>query len=320
MNFGIIGVGSFGIKRAKAIQNSTGSLSKIYDVNKENLKKASEELKIDPTNNLNDIFDDEKIKAICICAPNKFHKELIIKGIKAGKHVFCEKPIATSVAEGQEILSACKNSKVKVQIGSNHRYFESIKFAKKLLDNKEIGDVISFSGRIGHNGERIKNSWFWKKEISGGGTLIDNGCHLLDLSRYFMGNFASGTGLISNIYWKDMNVEDTAIGSFRTKDGKTSSIFSSWRLLSGYFFIELNGTDGYINIDARFDTHGGDKIFWKIKNEDIQSKDFSKIKPNSYVEEINAFIEKINNGQECSPSISDGIEVLKMVNFIYSEK
>ena len=74
MNFGIIGVGSFGIKRAKAIQNSTGSLSKIYDVNKENLKKASEELKIDPTNNLNDIFDDEKIKAICICAPNKFHK------------------------------------------------------------------------------------------------------------------------------------------------------------------------------------------------------------------------------------------------------
>ena len=55
-------------------------------MNKENLKKASEELKIDPTNNLNDIFDDEKIKAICICAPNKFHKELIIKGIKAGKH------------------------------------------------------------------------------------------------------------------------------------------------------------------------------------------------------------------------------------------
>ena len=74
MNFGIIGVGSFGIKRAKAIQNSKGSLSKIYDVNKENLKKASEELKIDPTNNLNDIFDDEKIKAILFAHQINFTK------------------------------------------------------------------------------------------------------------------------------------------------------------------------------------------------------------------------------------------------------
>ena len=82
-----------------------------------------------------------------------------------------------------------------MQIGSNHRYFESVKFFKKLLDASEIGEVLSFSGRIGHDGERIKNSWFWKRELSGGGTLIDNGCHLLDLARLFLGGFDSGNGI-----------------------------------------------------------------------------------------------------------------------------
>ena len=92
--------------------------------------------------------------------------------------------------------------------------------------------------------------------MSGGGTLLDNGCHLLELSRFFMGEFVSGGGNVSNSYWKNIDVEDTANGFFKTKDGKTASIFCSWRVLSGYFFFELNGTDGYINVDGRFDTHG----------------------------------------------------------------
>ena len=167
--------------------------------------------------------------------------------------------------EAETIYDLSKKSKTIFQMGSNHRYFESVMYAKKLVNNNEIGDVLSFTGRIGHDGERLKNSWFWDKELSGGGTLLDNGCHLLELSRYFMGDFTSGGGSISNSYWKNISVEDTANGFFQTKDGKTASIFCSWRLLSGYFFFELNGTNGYINVDGRFDTHGGDKIFGIIK-------------------------------------------------------
>ena len=80
-------------------------------------------------------------------------------------------------------------------------------FARKLVEEGKIGKVLSFNGRIGHNGERLKNSWFWKKEISGGGTLLDNGCHLLDLSRLFVGNFTSGKGLTSNSFWKTLKLK-----------------------------------------------------------------------------------------------------------------
>ena len=84
------------------------------------------------------------------------------------------------------------------------------------------------------------------------------------------------------------------------------------------FFFELNGTEGYINVDGRFDTHGGDKVFWRDREKKINSKDFSKIKPNSYVDEINNFIENLENGRDCSPSAKDGLEVMRMVNLIYS--
>ena len=181
--------------------------------------------------------------------------------------------------------------------------------------------MLSFNGRIGHNGERLKDSWFWNKDISGGGTLLDNGCHLLDLSRYFLGNFQSGTGSTSNTYWKNLEVEDTACGMFTTKEGKISTIFCSWRLMSGYFFFELNGSDGYINVDGRFDTHGGDKIFWSnIKDKKLLNKDFSDIKPSSYDQEIDNFITNLKEEKKCSPSISDALEVMRMIDFVYSTK
>ena len=98
----------------------------------------------------------------------------------------------------------------------------------------------------------------------------------------------------------------------------SSSIFCSWRLLSGYFFFELNGSEGYINVDGRFDTHGGDKIFWSTKKDGkFYSEDFSHIKPNSYQLEIDNFVNNLKNGKPCSPNANDALEVMRMIKFIY---
>ena len=321
MNFAVIGLGSFGIKRASAIKKSnTANLVAISDLSKKNAEEAKKVLQTS-IYSYDEILKDKNIQVVCICTPNKFHKNIIIDSLNAGKHVFCEKPLARNFDEAQEIFEVANKSKNILQVGSNHRFFESVKYAKKLLDDGVIGDALSFNGRIGHNGERLKNTWFWKKEISGGGTLLDNGCHLLDLSRFFIGNFSSGTGSISNAYWKDIEVEDTASGVFKTNEGKTATIFCSWRLLSGYFFFEINGSEGYINVDGRFDTHGGDKIFWSTKKDNkFFSKDFSHIKPNSYQQEIDNFVSNLINKKKCSPSAKDALEVMRMISFVYKGK
>lgn len=321
MKFAVIGLGSFGIKRASAINESKlADLCFINDVNIENANKASKLLNV-PISDYDQILNNEDIDVVCVCTPNKFHKTIIIDALKAGKHVFCEKPYVQNTNEAKEILEITKNSKGVLQLASNHRFFESVMYAKKLVDEGVIGKVLSFNGRIGHNGERLKNSWFWKKDISGGGTLLDNGCHLLDLSRFFVGNFSSGIGSISNSYWKNIDVEDTASGIFKTDDGRTATIYCSWRLFSGYFFFEINGSDGYINVDGRFDTHGGDKIYWSNNNDKkLLSKDFSHIKPNSYLLEINNFISNLKNKRSCSPSAEDGLEIMRMIEYIYANK
>ena len=320
MKFAVIGLGSFGIKRARAIKDSKiADLVYLYDTSKENAEKASNLLGV-PIKNYNEILSDKSIDVVCVCTPNKYHKDIIIDVLKSEKHVFCEKPYVRNAKEANEILEVTKNSKGVLQLASNHRFFESVMFARKLVKEGTIGKVLSFNGRIGHNGERLKDSWFWKKDISGGGTLLDNGCHLLDLSRVFVGNFTSGKGLTSNVYWKNIEVEDTASGIFKTDDDRTATIYCSWRLLSGYFFFEINGTDGYINVDGRFDTHGGDKIFWSnIKEKKVLSKDFSHIKPNSYLLEIENFISNVKNNKKISPSAEDGLEIMKMIEFIYSK-
>lgn len=321
MNFAVIGLGSFGRKRANAIKESAhGKLLAIFDINQNIAEKASDELKTS-IKTYNEILNDKKINVIAICAPNKFHKEIIIDSLKHDKHIFCEKPLARNLKEAEEIYTLSKKINKSIQVGSNHRYFESVKYAKKLVDQGAIGEILSFNGRIGHSGERLKDTWFWKKDISGGGTLLDNGCHLLDLSRYFLGNFTSGVGMTSNSYWKNIEVEDTACGMFKSVNGKTSTIFCSWRLLSGYFFFELNGSDGYINVDGRFDTHGGDKIFWSnTKEKKFYHKDFSNIKPNSYVQEIDNFITNLKENKKCSPSIKDAVEVMRMIDLVYSAR
>jgi len=320
INFAVIGVGSFGLKRAEAIKNSqNGNLKAICDTNKKSLQKAKDVLKV-PSLEFKECLKDDAIDVICICIPNKFHKQAIIDSLEAGKNVFCEKPLVKNVLEAQEIHKALQKTKKKLQIGSNHRFFESVMFAKKLIASGELGEILSFNGRIGHDGERIKDSWFMNKDLSGGGTLLDNGCHLLDLARYFMGEFNSGSGMISNNYWKNIDVEDTAYGLYKNLDGKTCSIFCSWRLHSGYLFIELNCTKGFIVIDGRFNNFATDKVYWLGKEGKLKNKDFSDIKPNSYQLEIENFINNLKQNKKLSPDINDGLEIMKMIDIIYKKK
>ncbi len=316
---GMIGIGSFGKKRLAAVNSSAnGELIGIADSNIEKSEAIAKELGL-RNYNVDDLLSNKEIEVIIVCIPNKYHTQITINALKAGKHVLCEKPLARTPDEAYKMVNAAKETGKLLKTGSNHRYFESVRKAHKLATSGVIGEVISFNGRIGNNGERIQNTWYWDKELSGGGTLLDNGCHLLDIARWFMGNFVEASGLITNLFWKNCQVEDTSTGVFITEDGRIATINSSWRQFSGYFHFEVNGTEGYIAVDGRFDTHGGDNLYWQsIKDKgEIYSLNYGHVKPNSYVLELEEFFENIEKGVEPRPSGEDGLEVIKMVNAIY---
>ena len=317
-----IGAGSFGKKRAESVQKCERSeLLAIADANSETAAKAAEALGVKSLD-LEDVLQSPDIKVVTIATPNANHAELACSALRSGKHVLCEKPVARNAEEALEILKVSNETGKKVKVGSNHRYFSSVLKARQIVDSGYIGRVVSFNGRIGHNGERIKGSWFWDKEQSGGGAILDNGCHLLDIARWFMGDFVKGSGLTANAYWKDAEVEDTATGVFATVDGRVATINASWRLLSGYFHFELNGEKGYVTVDGRFDTHGGDRVFVRNLEDggEIQSFDFGHVRPESYKLELEEFFQALDEGRSPDPSAEDGYKIMKMVEAIYSTK
>lgn len=316
---GIIGIGSFGEKRAKAVKSSSnGELIGIADIDVQKAQEVGKNLEVQPYK-IDDLLANKEIEAVIISTPNKYHLPITIKALKAGKHVLCEKPLSRTAKEAREMVETAKQVGKFLKTGSNHRYFLSVQKAYEVIKKGLIGEIISFNGRIGNNGERAKNSWFWDKEISGGGTMLDNGCHLLDIARWFMGDFAEALGMTTNLYWKDCPVEDMATGIFLTKDKKMAVINTSWRQLSGYLHFEVNGTDGYITVDGRFDTHGGDNIYWQSlkDNGEIQSINFAQVKPFSYIYELEEFFDNIEKGIEPKPSGRDGLEVIKMIEAVY---
>ena len=316
---GVIGVGSFGEKRAAAVKVcKNGSLVAVADINTDQASKVADKLEV-KCMEISEMMASPEIDTVIVCVPNKYHYSVVTRALHLHNHVMCEKPLAPTSVQALAMTSTAQKCGRLLKVGSNHRYFSSVLKARELVDSGYIGEVIGFDGRIGHNGERIKNSWFWDEETSGGGTLLDNGHHMLDLARWFMGDFVTVTGLTSNSYWKECKVEDSAAAVLATGEGKMAVVASSWRQMAGYFQFELNGTEGYISVEGRFDSHGGDCLYCRSKKTGgvITKYDFGHLSPNSQVLELEDFFNCIENGTKPSPTGEDGAEILKLIETIY---
>lgn len=233
--------------------------------------------------------------------------------MKHGLHVLCEKPLATSPREAKRIVAAAKKYNRILKTGSNHRFFHTVQKAKELVDRGSIGNILLFKGSIGTNGARVSNKWFWDKQYSGGGTFIDNGCHLLDIARMFMGDFTECAASMSTNMWKQTSVEDIGTALYKTKDGRQATITSSWIQWAGYVRIELWGTKGYIIIDST--TH--DTVTVGGKDGLSTTYDYSNEQKDSYHRELRYFAECIRKNIQATPSASDGMAVISMIDAAY---
>jgi predicted dehydrogenase len=206
------------------------------------------------------------IDLIDCCTPNHMHEEIIVAAAKAGKHIYCEKPLAMNVEQAKRMVEVVKQANVKTQLTFNFRFFPAIYRAKQLIDSGFLGRVFSFRGRYFRSSYIDSNkplSWRLSKEISGGGALLDLGSHIIDLLYYLLGPFASVQATMETLIKERpvkagssqkglVDVDDFALINAKLRDGTIGNIEVS-RMGTGVnneCLFEIYGEKGAIRFNA----------------------------------------------------------------------
>lgn len=248
LRVGIIGFGKMGQTRAHALEkDGRGAIVSIFDT------VLPESPPYPVAESIDAIVADKTIDAVFVCLPNFLNKSTTIAALKAGKHVFCEKPPAFCGADVEEIMEAEKASGKVLMYGFNHRHHAAITKMKALIDSGAYGKILWMRGRYGKSVDAdYLNTWRAKKELAGGGILLDQGIHMLDLFHH-LGNctFDDVYAMVSSRYWNMPGIEDNVFLIMRDRASGMEVSFHStmtqWRHL---FSLEVFLEQGYMVLNG----------------------------------------------------------------------
>jgi predicted dehydrogenase len=185
-----------------------------------------------------------------VATPHKFLAPISKAFLAAGKHVLVEKPAGVKSSEIKSNIAVAKKNRLVYMSGFNHRYHPAFSLAKKMAGEGAIGKLNFIRARYGFGGRPgYENEWRFNKAMSGGGELIDQGVHMIDIARWFLGDFKDIFGMTENFLWKS-GVEDNGFALLRTKDKKVASIHVSWTNWKWVHSFEIYGSEGYLLIDG----------------------------------------------------------------------
>tara|TARA_B110000438_G_scaffold302404_1_gene359980 strand:+ start:692 stop:1678 length:987 start_codon:yes stop_codon:yes gene_type:complete len=320
---GIIGFGKMGQIREKVISSIENiEVKLIYDTEECNSQ-------ITQAKSANEILESSEIDSVIICTPNYLNKPLTIKALSEGKNVFCEKPPAFNEKDILEIKSVEESSGKILMYGFNHRYHGSILKMKELIDAGGYGDILWMRGRYGKSVDQdFFSGWRAKKELSGGGILIDQGIHMLDLFLYLGGDFDKVHASVSNLYW-NLGIEDNVFATLEnSKTGLVASLHSTMTQWRHLFSIEVFLQKGYFvlnGLKTSSNTYGEENLII-AKNRSTSPaaswEDEEQISfPNdeSWNRELDEFFNAIQcNGKIKSGNSDDALKLMRIIDRIYS--
>jgi len=271
------------------------------------------------------------IDIIFICAFNTVLAEYTVKALNRGIHVFCEKPPAMKLKDLDPVLKALKSSNKKLKYGFNHRYHYSVLEAKKIIDSEKMGKLLWMRGVYGKAGSiDYDKNWRNYKKYSGGGILIDQGIHMLDLMRYFSKeNFNQIHSHISTSFW-NIEVEDNAFIIMQSENQVIASMHSSATQWKHKFLLEMCFEEGYINLDGILSgtrSYAPEKLI--VGRREFEDITFAMGKPkenvtwfendDSWSLEIDEFISAVKgNGEILHGTFDDAFQTLNLVENVYN--
>lgn len=326
IRYGIIGYGIMGQRRHDAIKRTnSGEVVSIHGYRNDPVPEGL------ATESVEAMLADPRIDAVFICTINALNQPLAIAALRAGKHVFCEKPPAFDAAGVHEVRAAEAASGCVLMYGFNHRHHGAAVRMKQIVDDGEFGRVLWMRGRYGKSvDENYMSTWRAKPELAGGGILLDQGIHMLDLFLHLAGDFDEVQAMVSHLYWNIPGIEDNVFANLRnSRSGCCASLHSTmiqWRHL---FALEVFMERGYMvlnGLKTGSNSYGAEQLVvarnratapaasWEEEASQIWEAD------ESWDREARGFAQWISSGQagENAGDSLSALRVMELVDRIYS--
>jgi predicted dehydrogenase len=317
---GIIGCGLIGKKRADALGDDR--LAAVFDKNEKAARDLADKSGAEACRTVEELL--ARVDCVVVATTNDALASLTLQAIESKKHVVVEKPAARSADELLPLLSAARAARVTVKVGFNHRFHPAVQKARAILDGGTSGPIMFVRARYGHGGRiGYDREWRARPEMSGGGELIDQGVHLIDLARWFVGaEFTEVTGKAVTLFW-DMPVDDNAFLELKTGSGQVAWLHASCSEWKNLFSLEIYGRAGKLQIDGLGGSYGGERlIHYRMKPEmgppETETREFPG--PDlSWRREMEAFERDIATDTPPSPGLADALAALEIVDKVYRQ-
>lgn len=332
--FGIIGAGTISRFHAEAINKIDGAILRgVYSTTKSKRDAFAQDYACQSHESLDSLLDDPKIDVVCICTPSGIHLEPALASIRAGKHCLIEKPLEITSERCEAIIAASKEANVKIGVIFPSRFYEAEKQLKIALEQKRFGDLVLGDAYVKWYRSPeyyLSGSWRGTKQFDGGGALMNQGIHSVDLLQWYMGKVKSVQAYKANIKHKTIEVEDTIVAALEFENGALGTIECSTAIFPGSLKrIEVRGTEGSVVIEE-------DKwVEWKFKSEKADDKElFGKIGTiehssgggasdptaisfKGHQMQIEDMIYAVENDREPYVTAEEGIKSVKIIEAIY---
>jgi predicted dehydrogenase len=261
------------------------------------------------------------VDAVLVSTPHHLLTPIAARAAEAGKHVLVEKPAARTAAELRALSDAASRTGVVVKVGFNHRFHPAFRRARQYVDAGAVGELMFVRARYGHGGRvGYDREWRAVPEISGGGELLDQGMHLIDLSRWFLGDFVTVDGFAHTYFW-DMPVDDNAFMALRTEKQQMAWLHVSWTEWKNSFSFELYGRTGKLHVEGLGGSYGTERLaYYRMAPEMGPPETVIHEYPGadqSWALEFEDFVRAVETGEPPSGGLEDAMQALNVVDAIY---
>jgi len=318
----IIGCGFIGKKRAAAVPQ--GTITVCCDIHAESAAKLAEAHGAAVVTDWREAVRRDDVDVVFAAATHDLLAPITTAAAAAGKHVLVEKPGARRASELDAAVEACAKTGALVRVGFNHRFHRALRQARTIFESGALGPMIYVRGRYGHGGRPgYDQEWRAQPEKSGGGELIDQGAHLIDLARWFLGEFRRVRGAAPTLYW-DMPVEDNGFLLLETASRQVAFLHAGWTEWKNLFSLEVAGRDAKLEIQGLGGSYGTERLtYYKMLPEMGPPETTCWEYPmadDSWAAENAAFFEDIRLKRQPDPGIADAQAMLRIIEEVYREE